>query len=300
MFAPANQTHFASTFEGLPWNATVGLLLDGVTVEKLQQHLYQWAQNPVFAPLYLRTRWAELCDLSPCLVQIKTQNDPVLAQFLSAARQEWGYLVFSDQPWDHTVAHFRWLTSVMHPQGQEVLLRIADPAVTHALLLHAQSLKASTLFGPCTHVVTADAAQGCWHIDLRPGEAPATDHGKRYRLTDGQLSLLEGVSFRNVVMRLDQHMHEYFPSYLAHVTPQQRWEQVHALASTAYGRGFTTERDMALYANIHGFLGVQALQEHPDLNALLEAPSTRTSTQRIEHVANIAKERAESLQRSAV
>lgn len=286
--------------QGLPWNGTVGLLLDGVSVEKLPQRLYQWAQSPVFEPLYLGTRWAELCDISPCLVQIKTQNDPILTQFLSASRQEWGYLIFSDHSWNQMVTHFRWLASVLHPQGQEVLLRIADPAVTHALLMHAQSIKDSTLFGPCKHVVTADAALGCWNIDLRPGDAPETDQGKRYRLTDGQLSLLDEVNFRNVVMRLDQHMHEYFPDYLAHATPQQRWEHLHSLASTAYDRGFNTELDITLYANIHGFLGVQALKEHPDLNALLETPSERTSTQRIEHIANIAKERAESLHRSAV
>jgi uncharacterized protein involved in type VI secretion and phage assembly len=50
-------------------------------------------------------------------------------------------------------------------------------------------------------------------------------------------------------------------------------------------------------SGIHGFLGVQALHEHPDLDALLETPSARTSPQ---HIANIAKERAQSLQRSAV
>lgn len=286
--------------QGLPWDGTVGLLLDGVSVEKLAQHLYQWADSPVFEPLYLGTRWAELCDISPCLVLIKTQNDPVLAQFLSASRQEWGYLLFSDHSWDHMVTHLRWLTSVLHPQGEEVLLRIADPAVTHALLVHAQSIKDPTLFGPCKQIVTADAALECWHINLRPGDAAKADHGKRYRLSDGQLRLLDEVNFRNVVMRLDQHMHEYFPDYLAYATPQQRREHLHALASTSYERGFNTEFDITLYANIHGFLGLQALEDHPDLNALLEASSERTPTQRIEHVASIAKERAESLQRKPV
>lgn len=284
--------------QGLPWNGTVGLLLDGVSVEKLAQHLYQWAHNPVFEPLYLGTPWAELLDISPCLVQIKTQGDPVLTQFLSASRQEWGYLAFSDHSWEHMVAHFRWLTSVLHPQGEEVLLRIADPAVTQALLVHGQSLKEPTLFGPCKQLVTADAALGCWHMSLRPGDAPETDHNQRYRLTEVQLGLLDEVNFRNVVMRLDRHMHEHFPNYQAHATPQQRREHLHALALTAYDRGLNTELDITLYANIHGFLGVQALLEHPDLDALLATPSHRTSTQRIEHLASIAKERAERMQRN--
>lgn len=278
--------------QGLPWNGTVGLLLDGVSVEKLPQHLYQWTENPEFEPLYLGTRWAELGDISPCLVQIKAQNNPVLTRFLNASRQEWGHLVFSDQSWDQLVAHFRWLTSVMHPLGEEVLLRIADPAVTHALLAHAETIKDPTLFGPCKQIVTADAALDCWYINNRPGNAPEPDHSKRYRLSEAQLSQLDEVNFRNVVMRLDAHMQEYFPGYQAQSTPQQRWEHLHALASTSYDRGFNTELDITLYANIHGFLGERALEEHPDLDAILKTPSEQTPAQRLERVADIAQERA--------
>ncbi|SMQ26345.1 protein of unknown function [Pseudomonas helmanticensis] len=284
--------------QGLPWNGTVGLLLDGVSVEKLPQHLYQWTENPEFEPLYLGTRWAELGDISPCLVQIKAQNNPVLTRFLNASRQEWGHLVFSDQSWDQLVAHFRWLTSVMHPLGEEVLLRIADPAVTHALLAHAETIKDPTLFGPCKQIVTADAALDCWYINNRPGNAPEPDHSKRYRLSEAQLSQLDEVNFRNVVMRLDAHMQEYFPSYQAQSTPQQRWEHLHALASTSYDRGFNTELDITLYANIHGFLGERALEEHPDLDAILKTPSEQTPAQRLERVADIAQERAATLTRS--
>jgi len=283
--------------QGLPWNGTVGLLLDGVSVEKLPQHLYQWTENPEFEPLYLGTRWAELGDISPCLVQIKAQNNPVLTRFLNASRQEWGHLVFSDQSWDQLVAHFRWLTSVMHPLGEEVLLRIADPAVTHALLAHAETIKDPTLFGPCKQIVTADAALDCWYINNRPGNAPEPDHSKRYRLSEAQLSQLDEVNFRNVVMRLDAHMQEYFPGYQAQSTPQQRWEHLHALASTSYDRGFNTELDITLYANIHGFLGERALEEHPDLDAILKTPSEQTPAQRLERVADIAQERAATLNR---
>ncbi|MBX8487022.1 DUF4123 domain-containing protein [Pseudomonas cichorii] len=284
--------------KGLPWNGTVGLLLDGVSVEHLPRLLYQWSDNPEFEPLYLGTRWAELGDISPCLVRVKAQNNPILMQFLSAAPKEWGYLVFSDQPWDRMVAHFRWLTSVMHPQGEEVLLRIADPAVTHALLAHANSIKDATLFGPCTQIITADAALGCWHVDQRPGKAQEPDHKQLYRLSDEQLSQLNEVNFRSLVLRLDEHMHEYFPSYQAHATPLQRWEHLHTLASTSYDRGFNTELDITLYANIHGFLGERALEDHPDLDAILKTPSEQTPAQRLERVADIAQERAEAFNRS--
>jgi hypothetical protein len=47
----------------------------------------------------------------------------------------------------------------MAPQGEEVLLRIAEPPSYAALLVHAHSIKDPTLFGPCTRMVTADAAR---------------------------------------------------------------------------------------------------------------------------------------------
>ncbi|MFJ7316664.1 DUF4123 domain-containing protein, partial [Pseudomonas sp. NPDC098747] len=94
------------------------------------------------------------------------------------------------------------------------------------------------------------------------------------------------------------HMQEYFPSYQAQSTSQQRWEHLHALASTSYDRGFNTELDITLYANIHGFLGERALEEHPDLDAILKTPSEQTPAQRLERVADIAQERAEPPLRS--
>jgi hypothetical protein len=283
---------------GLPWNGGASLVLDGVSVERLPQHLHQWSQNPAFEPLYLGTRWAELVDLSPCLVNIEGQQNPILSQFLANASREWGYLLFSDAPWRQIIEHLRWLTSVRHPQGEEVLLRLADPAVAHALLSHGEQLKDPTLFGPCTQILTADAATGVWHLHQRPGLAPIPDHSQPYRLSEEQLSLLDEVSFRSVVMGLDEHMQEYFPNYRAHATTRQRWEHFHYLASQAYERGYNSEFDITLYANIHGFLGEQALKEHPDLDAQLNTPSAQTPAQRLEQVADIAMQRAQTLPRS--
>lgn len=282
----------------LPWQGSVALLLDGVSVEKLPQHLHQWAQSPVFEALYAGTRWAELGDISPCLVLIDSPNHPILTQFLHAARQELGYLVFCEQSWEHLVAHFRWLTSVLHPQGEEVLLRIADPAVIHALLAPAHSIKDPTLFGPCTQIVAADAVLGRWHINQRPGLAAEPAHAQRYRLSDEQLTRLDSVNFRALVMRLDTHLQEHFPAFQADLDPSQRWGYLNDLALSAYTRGFCSGYDIVLFANIHGFLGVGALHEHPDLDAQLNMPSIRTTTQRLEQVANIAKDRAEHLQRN--
>lgn len=177
------------------------------------------------------------------------------------------------------------------PLGEEVLLRIADPAVTHALLAHAETIKDPTLFGPCKQIVTADAALDCWYINNRPGNARARpqqalsiERSTTQSTGRGELSQCCDAS-RCTHARV-------FSSYQAQSTPQQRWEHLHALASTSYDRGFNTELDITLYANIHGFLGELALEEHPDLDAILKTPSEQTPAQRLERVADIAQERA--------
>lgn len=289
---------FSALPDNLPWNKTAALLLDGVNVDQLPRQLYTWSSTPDFKPLYLGTRWSELNDISPHLIRLSGQDDPIYQQYLAHVDQEWGYLVFSDQPWETILDHFRWLICVTHPQGAEVLLRLADPAVAHALLDQAVQLKDAQLFGPCSQILTADAALRCWHHHHRPANSSVISHTKPYRLNDSQITLLDEVNFRSVVMRLDLHMNEYFPTFQAHLQKTERWKYLNELASQSYERGFCSELDITLYANLHGFLGVTALAEHPDLNVLLETTSAETPTQRLEHIANIAKERAESLQRN--
>lgn len=284
--------------QGLPWQSCVALLIDGVRVDNLQPKLYQWSQSPVCEPLYLRTRFAELQDISPCLVQIDSPHNPILAQFMSAARQEWGHLVFSEQPWHQLVAHWRWLICVTHPSGQNVMPRVADPAVMHPLLAHTHSINDPTLFGPCTHIVTGDAVLGRWHVNLRPGHARETDHTQQYQISDDQLSLFVGVNFRAMVMRLDRHLQQHFPEFQVHLDQAQRWNYLNELAMSAYHRGLCSEYEITLFANIHGFLGLHALHEHPDLDAQLKTPSAQTPTQRLEQVASIAERRAEHSPRS--
>ena len=87
-------------------------------------------------------------------------------------------------------------------------------------------------------------------------------------------------------------MRHYFAHYQADVPQAQRWEHLHALAVRAYERGFESELDITLYANVHGYLGENALQAHPDLDEALSTISMLTPAQRIEKVAEVARCRA--------
>lgn len=297
---PSNDRAWHNLPDQLPWGIQATLLLDGISVENLQRRLYEWSPSPSFEPLYLRTQWAGLAEVSPCLVRLAGPSDPILVQFLEHADAEWGYLLFSQASWEEQLAHLRWLVSVRHPLGEDMLLRLADPAVANALLGHAVEKQEASLFGPFELAVTADRTQQRWHQHARPGSAVSIVRSKPYQLSDAQLELLGEVSMRSTVIQLDAHMHEFFPAYQPHLAEPARWEHLHGLASTAYAHGFSSEREITLYANIFGFLGERALDDHADIATLLTQKSTGTPAQRIERAAELAQERAEPMERSSI
>ncbi|MEK8079367.1 DUF4123 domain-containing protein [Pseudomonas sp. XK-1] len=283
----------------LPWEAPAYLLLDGISVETLPQRLYQWSESPDFDVLYLDTPWAELSDVSPCLVRLSGQQDPALAAFLENSHDEWGYLLFSRASRAALLGHLRWLVCVRHPLGEEMLLRLADPAVIHALLEPTMRGADTTLFGPIEHIVVADSLHHCWYQHLCPGVAPTNDHGRAYPLTDEQVQRLGEVSFRSMLIRLDAHMREYFPAFQQPLDHVQRWQYLKALAERGYAQGFHSEHEITLYANIFGLLGDGALQAHADIAALLTQKSSLTPSQRIEQAADLAYARAQTVERTS-
>jgi hypothetical protein len=284
----------------LPWDAPAYLLLDGISVDNLAQRLYQWAETPDFDVLYLDTPWAELADVSPCLVRLNGQQDPALVAFVENSHDEWGYLLFSHASRDELLSHLRWLVSVRHPLGEDMLLRLADPAVVHALFGQVARDNDATLFGPIGRVVVADRIQACWHQHQCPGSAEVTRHDRPYLLSEAQLDMLGEVGFRGILIRLDEHMREYFPDYQHALSQPERWQYLRTLAERAYAQGFQSEHEITLYANIFALLGEDALQNHADIAELLGQASPLTPSQRIEQAADLAYARARPVERTSL
>lgn len=283
----------------LPWDAPAYLLLDGISVETLPKRLYEWTESPDFDVLYLETPWAELSDVSPCLVRLTGRHDTALAAFVQNSHEEWGYLLFSHASRDVLLKHLRWLVCVCHPMGEKMLLRLADPAVMRALLNQATQANDAILFGPIDAIVTVDRIESAWYQHQRPDSLVARQQDRPYQLSDKQLDSLGDVAFRNILISLNAHMREYFPSYHTTQSPTQRWQHLRALAEGAYGLGFNSEYDITLYANIFGLLGVDSLDKHPDIAKLVNQPSSLTPSQRIEQAAKLAYARASSVERTS-
>ncbi|MEB2652315.1 DUF4123 domain-containing protein [Pseudomonas siliginis] len=278
----------------LPWETPAYLLLDGVSVPDLAQQLFQW-DNQAYS-LYQSTRWQELSDISPYLIELKGASDPLLAYFREHAAEEWGYLLFSDADAHSLWGHWRHLLSVKHPSGIEVMPRIADPAVMHQLFALAEKKGSAKWFGPVSHVCLPDGVGINWHQHIC--HRPAIAEPETYRLTDEELTALGEVEFRNFISDLNEHLHTYFADFMATFASEDRRPYAQALADDAYQKGFASEQEITLYANVFGYLAGEPVTDHPDIVQLLAQSMSEAPLKRIERAAELAERRAADRQGS--
>ncbi|KFE53428.1 DUF4123 domain-containing protein [Pseudomonas syringae] len=286
-----NMTSINPLPDDFPWNQTAGLLLDALQVKDLLRRVYEWSAAAQVDVLYLGTQWASISHCSPCLIRLRDRDDPVLLQFLANTQHQWGYLLVSDCSWQQLLAHMRWLTSFQAPQYEEMYLRISDPAVARALF-GADAYPRSELFGPCQQIMVANTSLSGWTHYRRPAEPAIPMYEQPYTASDAQWAALKALAFDKSIAELYLHMQRFFPEYRADLSPQQRLEHVHKLARSAIARGFESEREIRLYANVFGFLGHDVLAQHPDISELLTVKSELTSVQRAERAAELAAQRS--------
>lgn len=125
----------------LPWQRNAYLFLDGISVSNLRVRLHEWFDAPDFQLLYANTPLASCNAVSPCLVTLNGLQTSGLQPYFSQIAEEWGYLIFSQASAYEVICHLRALLNAQYPQGLNVWLRVADPAVMHALLTHAASAR---------------------------------------------------------------------------------------------------------------------------------------------------------------
>jgi len=273
--------------QNLPWQTRHALLLlDGVTVPDLKSKLSAWHSAASRIALYASTRFDGISEISPWLVAIEGPSDPAFQMFQTNASQEWGALIFSEKPLYAVVAHLRELLTVHVPDGPEVMLRLADPAVTHALF--AMPDRDERLFGPINMLVLPDCATGCWHQHQRCA-SNATVLPKKYTLSAEQNAALDCADLRRAALKLDAHLLEYFPQRHATSSLPQRWPDLHQQVSNAYAQGFTSQSDLTYYVNVLAWLGDSSLAQHPEIGRLLGSTSVGTPGTRVAAAAELAR-----------
>jgi hypothetical protein len=232
-----------------------------------------------------------LSDISPYLISLKGAHDPLLAYYQENASLEWGYLLFSEADALTLCRHWRRLLTVEHTSGVEVTLRVADPAVIHQLLGLARQAQSARWFGPVEQVCLPDSLQAIWQQHTRPDHA-APEPPDTYRLTDQELTALGDVEFRHSVFGLSDHLHTYFPGFMASYSTQERLRYAQQVAREAYQQGFTSEQEITLYANVFGYLAGQPVSDHADIVELLTIATAQSPLTRLQRAAELAQSRA--------
>lgn len=266
----ALQTKLQQQLNQLPWqNQTVSLLMDGINVQNLLHRFYIKGNTSPFEVLYLQTPFAQLYEVSPCLIKLDNINNRHLQDHLQNLENEWGYLLVSDQDWQQQINHLRNLITVQLPEtNEQIILKLADPQVSKALFSLAETQEDTEFFGPFSHIYTADIIDNQINHYQRPDKTILPLHSP-YTLSKEQDQALDTVEIKRSNYKLYQHMLTYFPEYLAHYPKQTQKEAIYHLIQEAKTIGYQSEMEQAYYLNIHGYLGERELKDFPELTNLV-------------------------------
>ncbi|SHF37121.1 protein of unknown function [Modicisalibacter ilicicola DSM 19980] len=272
-----------------PADQSVLLLLDGVRVSGLARKLYEWSDGAMDAELlYAGTPWATVQEVSPWLIALPHLHDPIIAMFLEeGAGDEGGYLIVSDASLVEVADHLRQLIQVRHPMDIPMLLRLADPAVIHALLPEEPSMGLAP-WGPITQIVVPDAVVGVWRAwspDTEVAQVCSPIEPPGYRLNEAQLQRLQACDRRADIRQLASFVETHCAGWLSDLTPQARHAHLSALVTQGRSWGFTSLREWSLLCTVLARLDIPSLDDarlSERTRHLLAAVGTGTGLERLE------------------
>ncbi|MBF4258807.1 DUF4123 domain-containing protein [Vibrio anguillarum] len=262
-------------------------MVDGAQISHLAQALYRLSGELVLEPLYLFPPFEQLKEVSPYLV---LATDAVKTWFLEQNQGLAGFFFASLESIEEIAEQLRRLIQVESPYGSTVFLKMANSECAYVLL--------STQCQPLWKVINRawlPTRQG-WQYVQRPELTATQDTPVRFKLTDEQWQRLGNITWLNTLETVERHVQQWFPDLA------QQWqsdpELFHRHAQWAYLQGFSSERDLMLFFNVLGFLGVDALEKgkYPEIDPLLHQASSRTPSQRIEAAAELAYHYSQSSQ----
>ncbi|EKF9303015.1 DUF4123 domain-containing protein, partial [Vibrio cholerae] len=128
-----------------------------------------------------------------------------------------------------------------------------------------------------------------WELLSKPDSIPTISEGM-YKLSDEQWQMMGQISWRNALENIADHMCKWFPETISQYADVEGW--LNQQAQNAYQMGFNSERDLLLFFNVIGFLGIKAIASpiYPDIYQLIHQTSQQTPSQRIEQAALLAEQ----------
>ncbi|UYZ85367.1 DUF4123 domain-containing protein [Entomomonas sp. E2T0] len=281
--------NYRQAIQKLPWHThQITLLLDGINVPNILRLIH--ANNAIkqFSVLYIQTRFQELKEVSPCLIKLDSSTSYPIEKFLENINNEWGYFLASQSTWEEQVQYLKSLLVVEDAlTEQQMLLKIADPQVMAALLSTSIEEQDTTLFGPFTNMLAANVIDKQINYLQRPNQQ-LIPLSIPYKLTEKQAKALDQVDIKRANQQIYAHMQTYFPEFLTGYGSDYK-KEIDLIISQAEQFGYTSVKEQLYYLNIHGYLGVNALQENAQLASLVKAKNIES----LKDAAQLAKQLSE-------
>ncbi|MDC5821584.1 DUF4123 domain-containing protein [Vibrio europaeus] len=254
------------------------LVVDGAQIEGLASKLYALDGPLHIEPIYMKPPYDQLIEVSPYIVQA---SKSVRDWFFELNNSLAGYFIASSHSLERICENYRNLIIADSPYGSKVYVKMA----------HSEC--AWVFYSTYTPQFWNDISK-VWIPTRKEWKAAQTpdigSNDKNLKISDEQWALLGKISWNTTVEKLTLHVFKWFPTLLENRAESISWVEQHAL--TAYEKGFTSERDLLMYINVIGFLGEDKFLDqkvYPDIYQLIEMPSQKTPSQRIEAASELAQ-----------
>ncbi|MEH6563720.1 MAG: DUF4123 domain-containing protein [Halopseudomonas sp.] len=229
------------------------LLFDGVLQANLLPWLYQQDEALDISPIYMGTRWAELSEIGPVLVQ-PSPNSALLADCEQRAELRTSCaLLTSTQPSPAIMHHLQNFITVTDTLGSHSLLRFADPLVLQYWLASYDQKTLGQLLGPIDQWSVAvhqprwaQTDEVAWQRFSSPVIRRAEPAIPLNHLGDRQVSALEQAYEQRFHERLDSWIEGTYPAFRAtRLAGWSHWLEDQLRAAREWG--LTTERSITIW-----------------------------------------------------
>ena len=112
--------------------------------------------NPDHKCLYLVKPYDELLTVGPYLFSIKEKTAFWELYLSEGWSQSWGFLLFSNSPFEHVFTHFRKFLMIKTEDDQQLYFRFYDPRVLRIFLPTCDEKQLKEFFGPIEQFICED------------------------------------------------------------------------------------------------------------------------------------------------
>ncbi len=252
------------------------LVLDGSQIEELDKKLLsQGFSIQLVCPIPL----LPLRPVSPFIVEMSPE---VLDWFLQLNTANQGYVIHSPLSESQLAELLIPYYQVLTPYGSEVFFKIGQPEMAFILL----NDKALSVWQGVNQAWFPTRLG--WETLVKDPNVELAKPNEEYRLTDHQWKAIDNSNTLNLMEDIHQYLSQFFPNYLNAQSQPYVW--IRDKITEANQLGFELESDIKSYLSVLALLGESVLttEQYPEIRQLIQQPSIKTASQRIEEAHYLA------------